>query len=61
MDDDDDDDVFVSVTDVPGVDASAAAQAKRRTQSLSALPKDEPKSPRKVSTLKLCEVLKSKL
>ncbi|CAH1796196.1 unnamed protein product, partial [Owenia fusiformis] len=43
--DDDDDDVFISVDDeTPG----DVVSAKRRSQSLGALPKDEPKSPRKI-------------
>ena len=46
-----DDDVFVN-TDNLSLDVEEAAD-KRRTQSLSALPKDELKSPKKVMLKKL--------
>lgn len=46
LDDDEDDDVFEPSPDT--YSAATATSTKRRSQSLSALPKDEPKSPSKV-------------
>ena len=47
--DDDDDDVFVNSDDPVGPEPPSPT--KRRSQSLSALSRDEPKSPRKVRIL----------